>query len=145
MARYTEYTRTRLKLLAERVREKVYEATHPLDELLVSGPVDRIDWAPAQRLDYRTAPLGEELGPEWATFWYKARVKVPDAWAGERVDLLWVTHSEATLWVDARPAQGLNYEPAPSGYSWFGSRPDARLTERALGGTGLRVPDRGRL
>ena len=58
MARYTEYTRTRLKLLAERVREKIYETTHPLDELLVSGPVDRIDWAAAQRLDYRAARLG---------------------------------------------------------------------------------------
>jgi alpha-mannosidase len=134
MARYIEYTRTRLKLLAERLREKIYEATHPLDELVVSGPVDRIDWAAAQRLDYRTARLGEELGPEWATFWFKGKVKVPDAWVGARVDLLWVTHSESTLWVDGRPAQGLNYEPAPSGYSWFGSRPDARLTERASGG-----------
>ncbi len=72
MARYIEYTRTRLKLLAERLRgEDVYEATHPLDELVVSGPVDRIDWAAASELDYRTARLGEELGPEWATFWFK--------------------------------------------------------------------------
>jgi alpha-mannosidase len=134
MARYTEYTRTRLKLLAERLREKVYEATHPLDELLVSGPVDRIDWAAAQRLQYRPARLGEELGPEWATFWLKGKVAVPEAWASERVDLLFVTHSEATLWIGGRPAQGLNYEPAPSGYSWFGSRPDARLVEHASAG-----------
>lgn len=137
MARYIEYTRTRLKLLAERLRAKIYEETHPLDELFVSGPVDRITWAEAQRLTYRPARLGEALGPEWATFWFKGRATVPAAWAGQRVDLLWVTHSEATLWVGGRPVQGLNYEPAPSGYSWFGSRPDARLIEKAAPGQTL--------
>ena len=93
MTRYTDYTRTRLKLLGERLRQAIYAARAPLEELMVAGPTDRIGWQAAQRLEYRPARLGQVLGPEWATFWFKARTKVPDAWAGKRVDLLWVTHS----------------------------------------------------
>ena len=32
----------------------------------------------------------------------------PEAWKGRRVDLLFVSHSEAPLWIDGRPLQGLN-------------------------------------
>ncbi|HEV8245002.1 MAG TPA: alpha-mannosidase, partial [Polyangiaceae bacterium] len=96
-----------------------------------------IGWQEAQGLEYRPARLGQELGPEWATFWFRGKANVPEAWNGRRVDLLWVTHSEATLWLDGRAAQGLNYEPAKSGYSFYGSRPDARLTARALAGSTL--------
>src|SRR5262245_4019681 len=133
MTRYTDYTRTRLKLLGDRLRQAIYAAKSPIDELLVAGPSDRIGFREAEALDYRPAKLGQELGPEWATFWFKAKTKVPEAWAGRRVDLLWVTHSEGTLWVGGKPVQGLNFEPASGGYHWYGTRSDAVLTEAARG------------
>ena len=48
-----------------------------------------------------------ELGPLWATWWLDVSAEVPEAWAGSRVDLLLVTNSEATVWVDGEPVQGL--------------------------------------
>ena len=55
----------------------------------------------------RDAELGMELGPLWATWWLDVSAEVPEAWAGSRVDLLLVTNSEATVWVDGEPVQGL--------------------------------------
>ncbi len=137
MTRYTDYTRTRLKLLADRLRGKIYETRTPVEELAFAGPTERIGWKEAQNLEYRPARLGQELGPEWATFWFRGKASVPETWAGKRVDLLWVTHSEATLWLGGRPAQGLNFEPSSSGYHFHGSRPDAVLTSSAQAGEAL--------
>ncbi|HVM16834.1 MAG TPA: glycoside hydrolase family 38 C-terminal domain-containing protein [Gaiellaceae bacterium] len=86
----------------------MYPETAPPDELLVSPRVDRISREEAQALDYRPAELGERFGPLWATYWFRVRATVPEAWAGERVDLRWFSNSEATLWVDGRVVEGLN-------------------------------------
>ena len=47
------------------------------------------------------------LGPLWATWWLAVEARVPAEWEGEQVDLLLVTNSEATLWLDGEPVQGL--------------------------------------
>jgi alpha-mannosidase len=73
-----------------------------------------------------------ELGPLWATWWLGVEATVPEAWAGEQVDLLLVTNSEATLWLDGVPAQGL-----VSGAEHH--RPDAMLTASAAPGQRLRA------
>jgi alpha-mannosidase len=99
-------------------------------ELLVSGPVDRITWEEAQVLEFRPAELGEHFGPPWASFWFRIVATVPEEWRDRRVDLLFVSHSEATLWVDGRAVQGLNT-------GGEGERPDARLVERAEPGARL--------
>ena len=79
-----------------------------MSTLLVSDAVDRISWDDAQQLSVRPAAMGERFGPLWATFWLRAVATVPATWAGARVDLLWDSGSEATLWLDGLPAQGLN-------------------------------------
>lgn len=94
--------------MSERLRALVYAETRAPDEIVVSGAVDRIPWDEARRLDYRVTALGERFGPLWATYWFRVTATVPDEWAGRRVDLLWDSGSEATLWLDGRPAQGLN-------------------------------------
>ncbi|HEY1370544.1 MAG TPA: glycoside hydrolase family 38 C-terminal domain-containing protein [Gaiellaceae bacterium] len=94
----------------------------------MAGPVDRISWEAAQELEYRPARIGEQLGPLWATYWFRARATVPEEWRGRRVDLLWVSNSEAALWVEGRVVQGLNTGGA-------GERPDAVLVERAEPGS----------
>jgi alpha-mannosidase len=108
LIRHTEYSRARLRQLSQRLFAAVYPETRPVDELLVAGPVDRIAWEEAQTLDYRAAELGERFGPLWATYWFRLRATVPEGWRGARVDLLWQSESEATLWDDGRVVVGLN-------------------------------------
>ena len=70
------------------------------------------------------------FGPLWATYWFQVGATVPEEWAGERVDLLWISHSEATLWIGGRSVQGLNTSP-------MGARIDAQVLESAAGGERL--------
>ena len=98
----------------------------------MAGPVDRIPPEAAEQLDYRVAELGERFGPPWATFWFRIQATVPDAWRGRRVDLLWSSRSEATLWIDGCSVQGLNTGGG-------GERPDALLVEEARGGETLEL------
>ncbi len=104
----TEYARARLAQTSARLRSLIYPETRAVDELVASGPVDRIPWADAQRLEYRRVERGERFGPLWATYWFRVRATVPEEWRGERVDLLWHSNSEAAVWVDGRVVQGLN-------------------------------------
>jgi alpha-mannosidase len=107
MHRYPEYTRGRLAQTVGRLRELVRAERRPFDELLIAGPVDRIGHAEAQALEYRPARMRERLGPLWATYWLRAEATVPNEWAGSRVDLVWDSGTEATLWLEGRPVQGL--------------------------------------
>ena len=127
MIRHPEYTRARLAQVSERLRARAYPETRAPDELLVSPPVDRIAWDAAQALEYRPMLAGERFGPLWTTFWLRGTATVPHDWVGRRVDLLWDSGSEATLWLDGRPAQGLNPHHG-----------DAVLLERAEGGEVVR-------
>jgi len=129
MNRYPEYTRTRLEQFATRLGKLIYPEKRPVDQLLVSNRVDRISFDVANKLDYRPAIIGEQFGPAWATFWFKAEATVPQSWGKRRVDLLWNSHSEATLWINGRTIQGLNFHA--------GDRPDAVLLKQARGGETL--------
>ncbi len=132
MLRHPVYTRTRIAQVGERIAAHIYPEWCDPDSLMVSGPVDRISLEEAEQLAYRDAKLGEQFGPLWTTFWFRIGATVPPEWAGHRVDLLWVTHSEATLWIGGRSIQGLNT-------SHEGPRPDALLLEQAAGGEQLEL------
>src|SRR5262249_46671833 len=106
--RHPEYTRARLAQASGRLRERVYPELGDPDELLVAGPVGGISHDEAAALDYRRARLGARLGPLWATYWFRLSAKVPDEWRGTRVDLLWRTTAETTVWRDGRAVQGLH-------------------------------------
>jgi alpha-mannosidase len=127
LIRHPEYTRARLAQTSERLRERVYPELCDPAELLVAGPVDRISYDEAAALDYRPAQLGERLGPLWATYWYRLTATVPEEWHGARVDLLWQTTAETTLWRDGRSLQGLHGVQ-------YDERPDATVLDEARGG-----------
>ncbi|HET6946143.1 MAG TPA: glycoside hydrolase family 38 C-terminal domain-containing protein, partial [Gaiellaceae bacterium] len=108
MISHRDYARRRLAQTSERLRASVYADVRQVDELLVSQQVDRISWDEARRLEYRPAHLGERFGPLWATYWFRGLATIPEEWRGARVDLLWYTGGEATLWQDGRVIVGLN-------------------------------------
>jgi alpha-mannosidase len=93
-------------------------------QLFVSGPVGYLPPSDAEALEYHPAELGMALGPPWATFWFRIKSSVPQGCDGQRVDLLWETGSESTLWLGNRALQGLNT-------SNVYPRPDAVLVEHA--------------
>jgi alpha-mannosidase len=136
MQRHVDYTRDRLRQLADRLWEKVYPNIRPLDSILVSNQVDRITYDQAQQIrDWHPAKKGDQFGPLWATYWFRAAVTVPNDWKGKRVDLLWSTHSEGTLWLNGNIAQGLNSD---GGAPFNGiTRQDAILLRKAHGGENL--------
>ncbi len=124
------YTRARLRYTAERMRELVYRETRAPDVLLVSGPVGKITPAEAAGLEYQPASVGTELGLSWDTFWFHIESTVPESWAGERVDLLWETGSESTVWIDGDVVGALNTGgDCP--------RPELTIVERAEANTRL--------
>ena len=132
MIRHPEYTRERLAQTSQRLRAAIRPSAIAPSELRVAGPVDRPGYDEAQQLDYRPAVAGERLGPLWATYWFRLRATIPEEWDGRRVDLIWATRAESTLWVDGRAVQGLHgTEPH--------QRPDATLLERARGGQSVEV------
>ncbi|WLA50890.1 hypothetical protein QIH80_12360 [Bradyrhizobium elkanii] len=106
--RYPQYTRRRLQGFAERLQQKIHADRVPVTSLALAGPTERISLEDALKLDYRAVPLGETLGPLWATYWVHVVAEVPQAWAGSRVDLYWDSRSEALLWLNGRSSQGLN-------------------------------------
>jgi hypothetical protein len=129
--RHVAYTRERLARTADRLLALVHPERQSLDELQVAPRSGRITHAQAQELSYRPAAVGERFGPLWATYWFRAAATVPAAWAGSRVDLLWRTGTESTLWIGGRPRQGLS---TGEGFD----RPDAVLLDAARGGEHLR-------
>jgi alpha-mannosidase len=130
--RHPQYTRERIRQVAARVSDLVHAQTAPPARLALAGPVGRIPFEQALALPYEPVSPGRELGPLWATYWLDAGFEVPPAWAGERVDLLLVTGSEATLWENGRALQGLH-----SGRG--GWRPDAMLRREAEPGERIDV------
>ena len=108
MQRHRKFTQTRITKLIQRLAEQIHTDTHPLDELLISPPVDRIPFADAQNLTYSSVSLGKQLGPFWQTFWFKASVNIPNQWQGKQVDLVFDTQSEAALYINGLVTQGLN-------------------------------------
>ena len=132
MLRHPGYTRDRIAQVGERILALIWADSIDPAVLQVAGPVDRIEPSEAESLEYRDCSLGDTFGPLWATYWFRVEATVPERWDGERVDLLWVSHSEATLWEGGRPLQGLNTSPD-------GARPDAMVRDRARAGEQLEL------
>jgi alpha-mannosidase len=132
MLRHPDYTRGRIARTSMRLRQLIYDDVRAVDSLRISPRVDRISYEDALGLGYRDAELGEQLGPLWSTYWLDVAATVPPEWAGDRVDLRFMSHSEATLWIDGRSVQGLN-----SGTGSPGDRSEAVLSRVARDGERL--------
>ncbi|KAF9407615.1 Glycoside hydrolase, 38 vacuolar alpha mannosidase, partial [Podila epigama] len=68
----------------------------------------RVPFHEAIAHDFQETAVGTSFGPSWSTHWFKLKLTIPTDWAGEHVDLLWDSNSEAMVWsTDGIPRQGL--------------------------------------
>ncbi|HEX5898549.1 MAG TPA: glycoside hydrolase family 38 C-terminal domain-containing protein [Solirubrobacteraceae bacterium] len=127
---HPDYTRERVRQVARLAGALVHADARPPEGVRIAGPAGRITVAEAAGLAYHDATPGMALGPLWATWWLAVQARVPVEWDAEQVDLLLVTNSEATLWLDGEPVQGL-----VSGGEHV--RAAAMLAQRAVAGESL--------
>ncbi|KAK2183302.1 hypothetical protein NP493_317g02034 [Ridgeia piscesae] len=58
---------------------------------------------------YEETRVGASFGPTWATHWFRLDIEIPREWGlGKQVVLVWDSGSEAMIWRDGKPLQGLS-------------------------------------
>jgi len=131
MQKHREITLARLARFASeaRLRGKVYGERAPVKLSVYSAP-DRITCEEAMKGAYVPAKVGDSFGPVWSTHWFRVEIEIPSAWRGKEVHLLWVSTSEACVWENGEPMQGLT----GNRISGAAIRPEYPLTLSAKGG-----------
>jgi alpha-mannosidase len=72
---------------------------------------DRISYENAvKKGEFTKACVGETFGPTWSTHWFRLQLNIPEDWLGEEVRLVWDSTTEAMVWKDGKPVQGLSPE-----------------------------------
>jgi alpha-mannosidase len=107
MLKHRKLTHDRVAQLLWAFDKHFWRAKIPLNPM-VSARVDRITYEEAMRLHYSPIQPKQELGPRFATYWFKVEGQIPVEWRDQKVDLIFNAQSEATVWVDGKPSQGIN-------------------------------------
>ncbi|KAG0004825.1 Glycoside hydrolase, 38 vacuolar alpha mannosidase [Modicella reniformis] len=90
------------QLYRKRTADTIQLAVHSVPNL------ERISFDKAVKLHFEPTTTGTSYGPSWSTHWFKVKITIPIDWAGEQVELLWDSNSEAMVWsTDGVPRQGL--------------------------------------
>ena len=133
MLKHLDITRQRLQNFASQnnLLGKIFPQSAPVKLTVYSAP-DRITYAEALKGSYRPTDIGEQFGPVWSTHWFRVEIDIPADWKGKEVYLLWDSSSEACVWQDGEPMQGLT--GSSSGWASGAARPAYRLTKAAQGG-----------
>ncbi|KAG0307665.1 hypothetical protein BGZ98_010134 [Dissophora globulifera] len=105
-------------------------APHAVELEVYSVPgLERIPFDDAIKQRFVPTTTGNRFGPSWSTHWFKLKITVPREWAGEPVELLWDSSSEAMVWsMDGVPRQGL------TGDKGVDRRVEYQLLKKAKGG-----------
>lgn len=133
MQKHPELTLQRIRLFStdRGLARKLYVDRAPVTLSVFNAP-DRITYEEAMRGEYRPCQVGEKFGPFWSTHWFRVEITLPATWSGKEVHFLWDSSSEAEVWQDGQPLQGLTG-------SWSMTtldavRPEFVLTKNAQGG-----------
>ncbi len=133
MLKHTQLTLQRIQLFgSERGLAGKLFTDHAPVKLSVYHAPDRITYQEALQGAYVPAQVGQQFGPFWSTHWFRVEINVPTSWAGSPVVFLWDSSSEAQIWQDGHPVQGL----AGSAGGWIPGavRSEYVLTRKAKGG-----------
>ena len=136
MQKHFEISRARLKtfLTPPQLPSKIYSAKAPVQLAVFRAP-GRVSFAEARRGKYRPTRVGEQFGPLWTTYWFQVQISIPTAWRGREVFFLWDSNSEACVWQNGVPVQGLTGSGAAVWQNAVGPiRNRFLLTPRARGG-----------
>lgn len=106
MQKHPELTRQRITRFAAKMPPLFYPERKPVDLSVFSAP-GRITFEEAIRGPFKPARVGEKFGPLWSTHWFHVQGEIPGAWKGRQIHLLWDSSSEACVWRDGVPIQGL--------------------------------------
>ncbi|MFE7426892.1 alpha-mannosidase [Streptomyces sp. NPDC057545] len=74
------------RVLDERIRPAVHARTVPLDMAIWNVPGEPVPVAEGLAAPYEPVTLGHRWGPAWATSWFRVSGRVPEEWAGRRVE-----------------------------------------------------------
>lgn len=74
------------RVLTERIRPSVHARTVPLRAGIWNVPGEPVPVAAGLAAPYRPVGVGHRWGPAWSTSWFKISGKVPEEWAGQRVE-----------------------------------------------------------
>ena len=106
MEKHRELTLKRLATFQNEIKKRIYTQRQPLN-LLHAAFSERVPWQQALQTDFTPIDLGVRLGPVWSTHWFKVQATIPAHWVGKEVHFLWDSSSEACIWQDGIPLQGL--------------------------------------
>ncbi|MGD6748486.1 alpha-mannosidase [Streptomyces sp. BH106] len=76
------------RVLDERIRPAVHATSVPLEIGIWQVPGEPVPVAEGLAADYRPTEVGAPWGPAWTTNWFKVSGRVPEEWAGRRVEAL---------------------------------------------------------
>ncbi|MBI5930507.1 MAG: alpha-mannosidase [Chloroflexi bacterium] len=140
MQKHLEITRQRVQAFKGQLAERLYTQTAPIKISTYVAP-GRITFDEAMRGNYRPCQIGELFRPLWSTHWFKLEIYIPNGWQGQEVHLRWDSSSEACVWQEGVPLQGLTGS-ARTGEGDGGDRQKPirttyRLTKSAQGGEAI--------
>jgi alpha-mannosidase len=107
MDKHPALTLTRIERVVAELAGQLWSDPQPLTVALTQS-LEPISYAEAVARTYTPIALGHRWGPVWSTAWFRLTGPLPAAWAGDTVAVLLDTSSEALVWVDGAPAQGLD-------------------------------------
>ncbi|MEW2613568.1 glycoside hydrolase family 38 C-terminal domain-containing protein [Streptomyces sp. NPDC047880] len=74
------------RLHDQRVKTAVYAATVPFEVEAWQAPGEPVPFEEAAAASYEPFTMGTPWGPPWGTTWFRMRGRVPEEWAGRRVE-----------------------------------------------------------
>jgi alpha-mannosidase len=139
MLKHPQLTLQRIQLFAAQrgLASKLYADSVPVGLSVYHAP-DRIPYAEAVKGEYAPAKVGEQYGPFWSTHWFRVEIQIPTGWKGREVHFLWDSSSEAEVYLDGEPMQGLTGS-MPGSWGEFSVRPQYILSKSAKGGESLEL------
>ncbi len=74
------------RLHDQRIKTAVYAATVPFEVAAWQAPGEPVPFEEAAAASYEPSSMGTPWGPPWGTTWFRMRGRVPEEWAGRRVE-----------------------------------------------------------
>ncbi|CAH1250253.1 MAN2C1 [Branchiostoma lanceolatum] len=89
------------------LRGRLYPHKAPVTSLHHHCTADRIRYDQAVSMEFKPTQVGHSFGKTWSTHWFKVELDISKDWEGSEVRFIWDSGSEAMVWQDGEPIQGL--------------------------------------